>query len=116
MRVCANQVWETNDGRRVNTRRFIFSVLFLPSRENTVRMLCHSSLCPLPFLHRPRQTVAKKAIKIVVDVAGKVFEFLADIVEKAVAALNWVWNKIKVRFGFDGAVHWSPNGWPWLIG
>lgn len=54
---------------------------------------------PFPFLHRPRQTVAKKAIKIVVDVAGKVFEFLADIVEKAVAALNWVWNKIKVRFG-----------------
>lgn len=45
---------------------------------------------------RGRQTVAKKAIRVVVEVAGKVFEFLADMIEKAVAALNWVWNKIKV--------------------
>lgn len=30
------------------------------------------------------------------EVAGKIFEFVADMIEKAEAALNWVWNKIKV--------------------
>lgn len=56
---------------------------------------CFSSIntaCPVPG----HQEVAKTAIKIVVDVAGKVFEFVADMIEKAVSALNWVWNKIKV--------------------
>lgn len=44
----------------------------------------------------PLQTTAKKAIRVIVEVAGKVYEFVADQIEKVEVALNWVWNKIKV--------------------
>lgn len=40
--------------------------------------------------------MVKTAIRVIVEVAGKVYEFIADQIEKAQAALNWVWEKIKV--------------------